>query len=104
MPTKLDCRCQSHRHHGDLVAVEDFFTGGLDRTFPTNFPIIMSAMSTDSLENNANSDLCSIHVRNVDFKVTAQELEEQCTGCGEVDRVTIRCGSVTKRPLGYGFM
>ncbi len=64
----------------------------------------MSAMNIDTSEHNANSDLRSIHIGNVDFKVTAQELEDCFSECGEVERVTIRCDPVTKRPLGYAFL
>ncbi len=64
----------------------------------------MSAMNIDTSEHNANSDLRSIHIGHVDFKVTAQELEDYFSECGEVERVTIRCDPVTKRPLGYGFL
>ena len=42
-----------------------------------------------------------MHLFQVDYSVTAEELEKHFHGCGSVARVTILCDKYTGHPKGY---
>uniref|UniRef100_A0A7N4NKL7 RRM domain-containing protein n=1 Tax=Sarcophilus harrisii TaxID=9305 RepID=A0A7N4NKL7_SARHA len=50
------------------------------------------------------ADSRSIHVGNVDYGATVQELEEHFHGCGPVNRVTILCDKFTGHPKGFAYI
>lgn len=53
-----------------------------------------------SPEEKAEIDARSVYVGNVDYSVTAHELESHFHGCGSVNRVTILCDKFTSHPKG----
>uniref|UniRef100_A0A0K0DKI0 RRM domain-containing protein n=1 Tax=Angiostrongylus cantonensis TaxID=6313 RepID=A0A0K0DKI0_ANGCA len=63
----------------------------------TNSPVILSP------EEKAEADSRSVYIGNVDYSVTAEELEKHFHGCGSVARVTILCDKYTGHPKGFAY-
>ncbi|RCN32262.1 hypothetical protein ANCCAN_21935 [Ancylostoma caninum] len=61
----------------------------------TSSPAVMTP------EEKAEADSRSVYIGNVDYSVTAEELEKHFHGCGSVARVTILCDKYTGHPKGY---
>ncbi|KAM9095145.1 polyadenylate-binding protein 2-like [Sarcophilus harrisii] len=57
-----------------------------------------------SIQQKMEADSRSIHVGNVDYGATVQELEEHFHGCGPVNRVTILCDKFTGHPKGFAYI
>ncbi|KAK5965243.1 hypothetical protein GCK32_003428 [Trichostrongylus colubriformis] len=54
-------------------------------------------------EEKAEADSRSVYIGNVDYSVTAEELEKHFHGCGSVARVTILCDKYTGHPKGFAY-
>lgn len=50
------------------------------------------------------ADRRSVHVGNVDYMVTAEQLQAQFLACGAINRVTIRRDHFTQQPKGYAYI
>ncbi|XP_074644735.1 polyadenylate-binding protein 2-like [Tubulanus polymorphus] len=57
-----------------------------------------------SMEEKIDADARSIHVANVDYGATAEELEQHFHGCGSINRVTILCDKYTGHPKGFAYI
>ncbi|UYV66109.1 PABPN1 [Cordylochernes scorpioides] len=57
-----------------------------------------------SLEEKMEVDNRSVHVGNVDYGATAEELEQHFHGCGSINRVTILCDKFTGHPKGFAYI
>ncbi|XP_042558196.1 embryonic polyadenylate-binding protein 2 [Dipodomys spectabilis] len=55
-------------------------------------------------KEKVEADHRSIFVGNVDYRGTAQELENYFNQCGEVHRVTILCDKFSGHPKGYAYI
>ncbi|CAJ0593973.1 unnamed protein product [Cylicocyclus nassatus] len=63
----------------------------------TSSPAVMTP------EEKAEADSRSVYIGNVDYSVTAEELEKHFHGCGSVARVTILCDKFTGHPKGFAY-
>merc|ERR1712072_1542642 len=57
-----------------------------------------------SLDEKIEADAISIYVGQVDYGITAAELESHFRGCGGVNRVTILCDKFTGMPKGFCYI
>ncbi|KFR10383.1 Polyadenylate-binding protein 2, partial [Opisthocomus hoazin] len=55
-------------------------------------------------EEKMEVDQRSIYVGNVDYGVTAEELESHFNSCGQINRVTILCDKFSGHPKGYAYI
>eukprot|EP00298_Acanthocystis_sp_HF-20_P003994 c14342_g1_i1.p1 GENE.c14342_g1_i1~~c14342_g1_i1.p1 ORF type:complete len:195 (-),score=85.18 c14342_g1_i1:66-608(-) len=55
-------------------------------------------------EESADADSRSIHVGNVDFSSTPEELQSHFQECGTINRVTILCDKYTGHPKGFAYI
>ncbi|CAI4223164.1 unnamed protein product [Auanema sp. JU1783] len=63
-----------------------------------------SHVNVMSPEEKAEADARSVYVGNVEYGVTAEELEGHFHGCGSVNRVTILCDKFTGHPKGFAYI
>lgn len=75
--------------------VEKQLMGSKPATPNNNFP---------TLEEKMDSDSRSVHVANVDYQATAEELGQHFHGCGAINRVTILCDKYTGHPKGFAYI
>lgn len=52
-------------------------------------------------DSKAEADSRSVHVANVDYSSTPEELQVHFTGCGLINRVTVVVDKWTSHPKGY---
>lgn len=57
-----------------------------------------------TLDEKIEADARSIYVGQVDYGITAAELETHFRGCGAVNRVTILCDKFTGHPKGFCYV
>merc|ERR1712051_1177621 len=57
-----------------------------------------------SYEEKVEVDARSVYVGNVDYGVTAEELEQHFHGCGSINRVTILCNKYDGNPKGFAYV
>eukprot|EP00612_Vaucheria_litorea_P002183 CAMPEP_0171455456 /NCGR_PEP_ID=MMETSP0945-20130129/2345_1 /TAXON_ID=109269 /ORGANISM="Vaucheria litorea, Strain CCMP2940" /LENGTH=178 /DNA_ID=CAMNT_0011980703 /DNA_START=28 /DNA_END=561 /DNA_ORIENTATION=+ len=50
------------------------------------------------------ADECSIHVAQVDYEATPEELQAHFMCCGVINRITIICDKITGQPKGYAYI
>jgi polyadenylate-binding protein 2 len=63
-----------------------------------------SSTGFPSMEEKVEADARSVHVSNVDYGATAEELEGHFHGCGAVNRITILCDKWTGHPKGFAYI
>ncbi|XP_070255024.1 embryonic polyadenylate-binding protein 2 [Myotis yumanensis] len=61
-------------------------------------------LSCSGVPEKVEMDHRSIYVGNVDYEVTAEELEAYFNICGEVQQVTILCNKFSGHPKGYAYI
>merc|ERR1712146_570079 len=61
-------------------------------------------LSTQTYASKADADARSVHVNNVDFSSTPEELLEHFQSCGNILRITILCDKFTGRPKGRAYI
>ncbi|XP_064393243.1 polyadenylate-binding protein 2-like isoform X2 [Halichondria panicea] len=55
-------------------------------------------------EEKAEADARSVHIGNVDYQSTAEELGQHFQSCGPINRVTILCDKFTGHPKGFAYV
>jgi len=60
--------------------------------------------SSNADSSSVKRDGCSVHVGQVDYSSTPEELLAHFEPCGTVERVTIVCDKVTGRPKGFAYL
>uniref|UniRef100_G1NZN6 PABPN1 like, cytoplasmic n=1 Tax=Myotis lucifugus TaxID=59463 RepID=G1NZN6_MYOLU len=61
-------------------------------------------LSCSGVPEKVEMDHRSMYVGNVDYRVTAEELEAYFNICGEVQQVTILCNKFSGHPKGYAYI
>lgn len=59
---------------------------------------------SSSKEEQLAADARSIHVGNVDYGATEQDVKDHFRQCGTINRVTIPCEPYTRHPKGFAFV
>lgn len=63
-----------------------------------------STSTTDQEQQRAERDSRSIHVSNVDYSTTPEELKDFFSACGPIEKITILCDKMTGRPKGFAYV
>ena len=67
----------------------------------TGSPVPQPALS---FEEKVIIDGRSVHVANVDYNATVDQLEEHFRGCGSIDRITILLDKFSGHPKGFAYI
>ncbi|KAH8830219.1 hypothetical protein DL96DRAFT_1461794, partial [Flagelloscypha sp. PMI_526] len=58
----------------------------------------------DTEEDKSAADTRSVHIGNVDYSSTPEEIQTHFNACGTINRVTILCDKFTGHPKGYAYV
>lgn len=70
----------------------------------TSTPNTNASFTAPSIENKAEIDSRSVHVSNVDYSSTPEEIQAYFQSCGSISRVTILTDKFSGHPKGYCYI